>query len=636
MSEEHKLAVILFADIVGYTTIMEGNEPAALMMLARFKAVIESETSSYGGQFVQYFGDGALLTFASSSKAVDCAAAIQGAFQDEPQVPVRIGMHIGDVLFKDGNVFGNGVNVASRIESLGVPGAVLMSKAIRNQIRNQGDHVLTSLGSFAFKNVEEPMEVYALADPGFVVPSKADMQGKLKQATPRRFSQKLMLRLVAFLVLAAIFWGVWVQQSNARNVLPSEVRQEKVAVAVFNNFTSDPDLDALGNMASDWISLGLRELGVKTTSPEMMRKYKDQVGVLPGNAKGEVSLLELTEAQYVVTGSYYRKGDSLQVTSRLESTESGDNIYDFPVIWGHMNQKEQLITEIREKLKGYWTLREADRLSIINPPKYEAYQAYLECHMFDRECFRKVIALDSTFMLARVSIAFSAYAYEDVKGYEVTTQYIKQHWDLCTEFEQNFFLFTEKYKEGDYPGALEAIGRNHELDPKDLTMLHHYAYTYLDLNQPANAAEQFENLFGQYEIFGDRITWQSHDAFLYALNRLGRHKEVIALEKKVAKNFDDPKQFIRAYMLDGDVESLRRRLPGLSINHIIFFAQMFSAIFPSETENIYLPMLRDSLDRFEDPKRSWDYLVWSHLHLYNWDSKAYAFYLLKEWDQTVD
>ncbi|MDX2247337.1 MAG: adenylate/guanylate cyclase domain-containing protein [Bacteroidia bacterium] len=632
MSEEHKLAIILFADIAGYTALMEEDETTALIVLGRFKEVIEREAFGYNGQLVQYFGDGALLTFDSSSKAVACAAAVQQSFREEPHVPVRMGMHMGDVLFKNGNVFGNGVNVASRIESLGVPGAVLMSKAIRDQIKNKGDYQISSLGSFAFKNVEEPVEVFALADPGFVIPLRSEMQGKLKQSVSPGLSMKRVLPIIAFLILGGIGWGIWMNQSNARNVLPEEVRQEKVAVAVFNNFTNDPHLDALGNMASDWISLGLRELDIQTTSPEMMRKYKDQVGVLPGNPGGEVSLWELTAAQYVVTGSYYRKGDSLQVTSRLESTKNGENIYDFPAIWGHINQKEQLITDIREKLKGYWTLKEADKLSLINPPKYEAYQAYLKCHMLDLGCFNKVLALDSTFLLARVYQAFGLYNYEDAPGYNTARQYIKQHWRRCTEFERNFFLFTERYKEGNYPGALEAIRKNYELDPSDLTMRHHLAYTYLDLNQPAKTAELFGPIFSQYDIYGDRLTWQSHDAYFYALNRLGRQKEVIALAEKVAKNFDDNTQFIRAYMLEGDVETLLQRLPDMSFH--IYFAQMFSAIFPPETDNIYLPYLRDDLASFEDPEKSTGYLIWSHVHMYNWDSKAYAYYLLKEWEKT--
>ena len=219
-----------------------------------------------------------MLAFDSSSKAVACAVAMQKDFQEEPHVPVRIGMHLGDVLFKNGNAFGNGVNVASRVESLGVPGAVLMSKVIRDQIKNKGDYQLASLGSFEFKNVEEPTEVYALANPGFVVPRKSDMQGKLKQPASGGFSMKWVLPILAVVILGRILWMNLIQDANADNLLPEEVRNEKVAVAVFNNYTNDPNLDALGNLASEWLSLGLREIGVKTTSPEMMRQYKDQVG----------------------------------------------------------------------------------------------------------------------------------------------------------------------------------------------------------------------------------------------------------------------------------------------------------------------------------------------------------------------
>ena len=118
MSRDHKLAVIRFADIVGYTALMEVDEGNALIILNRFKEIVEQEAVSCNGEIVQLFGDGVLLSFDSSSKAVTCAVDMQNEFLAEPRVPVRIGMHLGDVLFENGNAFGNGVNVVSRIESL--------------------------------------------------------------------------------------------------------------------------------------------------------------------------------------------------------------------------------------------------------------------------------------------------------------------------------------------------------------------------------------------------------------------------------------------------------------------------------------------------------------------------------------
>ncbi|HEY1113194.1 MAG TPA: adenylate/guanylate cyclase domain-containing protein, partial [Chitinophagaceae bacterium] len=148
MSSDHKLAAIIFVDIAGYTEVMEKDEQNALELLNRFREVVETVTPGHEGRVVQYFGDGCLLAFESSTDCVDCAVALQQAFSQAPEVPVRIGMHLGEVIFKEGNVFGDGVNIASRIESLGIPGAILMSKTIRDQIKNKTDFLLVSLGSF--------------------------------------------------------------------------------------------------------------------------------------------------------------------------------------------------------------------------------------------------------------------------------------------------------------------------------------------------------------------------------------------------------------------------------------------------------------------------------------------------------
>ncbi|MFK7922025.1 MAG: adenylate/guanylate cyclase domain-containing protein [Bacteroidia bacterium] len=631
---DHKLAVIVFADIVGYTALMQQNEQSALKILNRFKEVVQTEIPLHGGEIIQYFGDGALLAFDSSSKALACALVIQTAFQAEPEVPVRIGMHLGDVLFKNDNAFGHGVNVASRIESIGLAGAVLLSKTIRDQVKNKSAYQLTSLGSFAFKNVEEPIEVYAVSNPGFVVPKRSEMQGKLQQnASPRRFNKKLLIPVLILAFIGLFLIGNWVQSVNAKDILPEEVRQEKVAVAVFNNFTNDPNLDAFGNMASDWITLGLRQINVKTTSPEMMRKYKDQVGVLPGNPDGEVSLQELTNAQFVVTGSYYQKGDSLQIASRLESTKTGDNIYDFPPIWGLKSQKEELIVEIREKLKGFWTLKKANKLSTLNPPKYEAYQAFLQCGRFDVNCFQSVLAIDSTFLLARIYCLNGAWPFELDSLSQAMSSYVKQHWEESTEFEKNFFTFVESRINGNYLEAQLAMEKNLQLDPQNMDVIDNTANGYVFLNQPAMLITHLAPVFDQYGVFKDQISRIMIQDYFLAFNRTGRQKELIELIGEKMPEKANNREFMRALMLEGDVSAIQNRLDSIGPESYLKYAHMFHAIFPPDSSNPFMPLVRKNLESYADPKRSLNYYIWSNYHLYNWDSKAFAVYQLKEWEK---
>ena len=184
MEETRKLRTVLFADIVGYTAMMQRDEQYALRVLNQFQAGLEKIVPAHQGKIVQYFGDGCLLTFESATEGVNCVLALQKVFIEQ-QIPVRIGMHLGEVIFRSNNAFGDGVNIASRVESMGVPGSVLVSKTVRDQVKNKAEFSLQPLGAFHFKNVDAPIELYALANAGLIVPKKGEMKGKLAEKPKR-------------------------------------------------------------------------------------------------------------------------------------------------------------------------------------------------------------------------------------------------------------------------------------------------------------------------------------------------------------------------------------------------------------------------------------------------------------------
>ena len=171
-SQRRQLAAILFTDIVGYTAMMQQDEQNAVSITKRYTSVLKQLVPSHGGEILNDYGDGCLCSFSSATEAVRCAIQIQKQLRDEPKVPLRIGLHIGEVLLEDGKIFGDGVNVASRIQSLAQGNSILFSKEIFDKIRNQPDFKSVSLGSFEFKNVDEPMEVFALANEGLIIPRK--------------------------------------------------------------------------------------------------------------------------------------------------------------------------------------------------------------------------------------------------------------------------------------------------------------------------------------------------------------------------------------------------------------------------------------------------------------------------------
>ncbi len=177
MIPKHQVLSILFVDISGYTIMMGQNEEDALIKLKHFKRVIKSEVNLFRGEIKQFYGDGCLIIFQENSDAVDCARKLQKAFVRQLQLPVRIGIHSGEVIVEEDNVFGDVVNIASRIEAAAIPGSVLISETIYNQLKSRSGFQFVPLGKFYFKNVTRPYRLFALYGEEFSVPSPRALQG---------------------------------------------------------------------------------------------------------------------------------------------------------------------------------------------------------------------------------------------------------------------------------------------------------------------------------------------------------------------------------------------------------------------------------------------------------------------------
>jgi adenylate cyclase len=158
---ERRLAAIMFTDIVGYTALMARSEEAGLRARRRHREVVRRQVEYYGGTWIDETGDESLSSFQSATDAVNCALAVNAELRESTELSLRIGIHLGDVLFEGGRVYGDGVNVASRIRASAEPGAVNISEAVQHSIRNQPNVETHSLGEHALKNVPQPLELFA-------------------------------------------------------------------------------------------------------------------------------------------------------------------------------------------------------------------------------------------------------------------------------------------------------------------------------------------------------------------------------------------------------------------------------------------------------------------------------------------
>jgi predicted ATPase/class 3 adenylate cyclase len=174
---DRRLVAVMFTDMVGYTALLQADERLGIEKRERYVAALDRHHDAFGGTVVQRLGDGSMSMFPSSLAAVQAAVSIQQELAAQ-EIPVRVGIHAGEVIVEPERLTGDAVNIAARVESFAVPGSVFLSEAVYEQIKNQSDLEVAPLGSFRLKNVGKPLDLHAIAGPGLVVPDRTALEGK--------------------------------------------------------------------------------------------------------------------------------------------------------------------------------------------------------------------------------------------------------------------------------------------------------------------------------------------------------------------------------------------------------------------------------------------------------------------------
>lgn len=383
MSQKRQLAAIMFTDIVGYTALMQHNEQTAVETLHHFKEELNSNAKTFNGEIIQYYGDGCLLIFHNSADAINCARSLQNNFINTPKIPVRIGIHAGDILIEEGNIFGDSVNIAARIQSMSVPGGILFSDSIKSQIRNKPEFQFISLGKFEFKNVDEPMEVFALSNPGFPIPDKATLDGKFKETKientipgihgKNKKNWKLLLYgpLLAILIGGSYFIYKHFSGSKISDTQTTSgvTAPKSIAVLAFTDMSPDKSQEYLGDgLADDIITAlsGIKELKVPARTSSFQFKGKNADLREIGDKLGVETILE---------GSVQKSGNILRITVKLINVEDGTPIWSDR--WDRdMNDlfkvQDEIASRIREKLQISLLTSSAKR-STDNTAAYEDF-----------------------------------------------------------------------------------------------------------------------------------------------------------------------------------------------------------------------------------------------------------------------
>ena len=204
---KRRLAAIMFTDIVGYSAMMQKDEVIANRFRNRHREVFSRLTKKYGGKIIQYFGDGTLSIYPSAAAAVECGVAIQKELKQEPVVPIRIGIHTGDITYSDEEVYGDGVNVTARIESLSIPGGIFITEKVYDDIKNHAWLKADFLGAFDLKNIQEDIRVYAVTNQGVTAPAPIPQKPVYKNPVFQKPAGKNKRKFAAGLL--ALFFGIF-------------------------------------------------------------------------------------------------------------------------------------------------------------------------------------------------------------------------------------------------------------------------------------------------------------------------------------------------------------------------------------------------------------------------------------------
>lgn len=347
--------------------------------MKRHREVFDSLHKSYRGRIIHYYGDGTLSIFQSAGVAVSCAIEIQRQLRKDPLVPLRIGIHLGDILVTDDDIIGDSVNIASRIESLGAAGAVLISQKVAEEIENQDNISCQFLGEFHFKNDRRPRGIYALSVSGVVVPLPDQLSGKLELKVHEN--------------------GI-----------------ESLAVLPFDNYTGEEQQDFMVAGIHDNLITAMSRIGsLRVISKTSTLGFK--------NSKKTISeIAKELRVDAIIEGSVSKRDNNIRLNLQLlrafpEEDHIWAEVYDRPLgdIYSLLNEITQTISE---KIDLTLTHKESGRLSSFDRVNPEAYQAYLrgkfhveklsyEGLKISMEYLEKAISIDPSFAPAYAAIAQS-------------------------------------------------------------------------------------------------------------------------------------------------------------------------------------------------------------------------------------
>jgi TolB-like protein/class 3 adenylate cyclase/Flp pilus assembly protein TadD len=413
----------MFTDLVGYSALAHRDEALAIELLELHRGWVREILPRFGGLEIETVGDAFLIEFAGALAAVECGVAIQRRFAEhnaaappDRRMELRIGVHLGDIEHKGDKVFGDGVNIASRIHGMAKPGGICVSEAVHQAVRNRPAFQFASLGTPPLKNITTPLELFELAPSQHLAPpAAAEAAGQKAPAaeTPRRWLPAAAMA-AGVLALAGTAWLL------LRPAGGPATGGASVAVLPFANMSADRDNEYFADGVHDTILTHLSRIrDLKVISRTSVMEYKNSTR----------NLREIAGAlgvAHIVEGSVQRQGNRVRINAQLIRADTDAHLwsenYDRDIADVFAIQSD-VAQKIAASVQAQLTAREKGQIEQRPTRNAEAYELYLRGKHEDRFSqgaredveralgfYQRAVALDPEFALghAAVSEAHSA------------------------------------------------------------------------------------------------------------------------------------------------------------------------------------------------------------------------------------
>ncbi|MGF6227649.1 adenylate cyclase [Inquilinus ginsengisoli] len=525
MSETRKIAAILVADVVGYSRLTGADEDRILARLRTLRSdLIDPTIAVHNGRVVKRTGDGSLVDFRSVVDAVRCAIEVQTAMVErnagvplELRIEFRVGIHLGDVVEEgDGDLMGDGVNIAARLEGIAKPGGICLSEDAYRQVRARLDLAVTDLGETQLRNIAQPIRVYSL------------QVGVASQAKPAIPAQT--------------------RAPEGPSARPSVPDKPSIAVLAFNNLSGDAEQEYFSDGISEDIITDLSRLSeLHVIARNSSFVYKKAAVSIPDVAKA-------LGVRYVLEGSVRKAGNRVRVTAQLIDASHGGHVWasrfdrDLTDIFAVQDElTQEIVTALKLKLTSG-----PDRLAGTRAVNVEAYEFFLRGreqawahtragNIAARGMAEAAIAIDPDYAAALALTAFT-HVLDYINGWSSDQEHSLR---IGRELAQQAVGMAEDEANGHFALGLACLWsreldrawaetqRALELSPNSVQLLMSMAHIQIFSGDPAGALETLDASMRLDPHYPDLLLQFVADAH-FSLG--GYEQAIVAIEQRLARN----------------------------------------------------------------------------------------------------